>query len=238
MKLGIVIGHNSMAQGAVRPDTGESEFQFNSRVAQHMRGLALNDPTPFAYPAIRIFERQAGLPYPKQIRKVYDETDAWGADLTMELHFNAVASPHASGTEMFSSGSRLSLLAAHELQEAVVAVLGLPDRGVKKRTPDARGGLSLYAGVAPAVLCEPFFASSAAGRSAVDTDQEEKALARAYLVGAAAALRQFPGSNLREAPSPKVRNDQLDRIERETERRGVFARVMRGLGFVRVEDVR
>jgi hypothetical protein len=33
MKLAIVFGHNARAQGAVRPDTAETEFAWNSLLA-------------------------------------------------------------------------------------------------------------------------------------------------------------------------------------------------------------
>ena len=36
MKLAIVVGHNSASQGAVRQDTGESEFVWNGRLARRI----------------------------------------------------------------------------------------------------------------------------------------------------------------------------------------------------------
>lgn len=40
MKLAIVVGHNSASQGAVRQDTGESEFVWNGRLARRIERLA------------------------------------------------------------------------------------------------------------------------------------------------------------------------------------------------------
>ena len=40
MKLAIVVGHNSASQGAVRKDTGESEFVWNGRLARRIERLA------------------------------------------------------------------------------------------------------------------------------------------------------------------------------------------------------
>jgi hypothetical protein len=50
MKLAVVVGHNSARQGAVRQDTGESEFVWNGRralqrsgsVPRHQRGRRLD----------------------------------------------------------------------------------------------------------------------------------------------------------------------------------------------------
>ena len=40
MKLAIVVGHNSASQGAVRQDTGESEFVWNGRLAHRIERMA------------------------------------------------------------------------------------------------------------------------------------------------------------------------------------------------------
>lgn len=37
MRLAVVVGHNSTRQGAVRQDTGESEFVWNGRLAPLIR---------------------------------------------------------------------------------------------------------------------------------------------------------------------------------------------------------
>ena len=61
---------------------------------------------------------------------------------------------------MLSSGTVALLRLAALVQAAIVGVLGLPDRGVKTRQPDDRGGASLHSGRAPAILIEPYFASN------------------------------------------------------------------------------
>ncbi len=176
MKLAIVVGHNARAQGAVRPDTGETEFAWNSRLAKMIEQEARDFPGV----SVGLFYRTAGLGYGREIKKVYGETDRWRADATCELHFNSHHNPNATGTETLSSGTRVSLRYAEALQDEMLAALGLKDRG-EKIVRKGRGSASLISGRAPAALIEPFFGSSPAGQAATDEDHEMRALARAIL---------------------------------------------------------
>ena len=191
-KLAIVIGHNSTSQGAVRADTGETEYIFNSRIAALMEEYAR-----VKYPdmEVAIFRRQPMGSYSREINRVYGQTDAWGAHLTMELHFNSAASANATGSETLTSGTPASMAAAVAVNDEVVATLGLRDRGVKTRR-EGRGSQSLISGRAPAILTEPFFGSSAKGQKATDETHEEKALAMAYIRGAAKALNVMPRQDI------------------------------------------
>lgn len=191
MKLAIVVGHNSQAQGATRGDSGETEYVWNGRLAQIMERLA-----PEFGIDLRVFRRVAGGGYRSEIRRVYSQVDQWGADASIELHFNGSASPGASGTETLSSGTPLSLRLAAAVQDEMVIALGLRDRGIKTVGGSDRGGASLIAGAAPAILVEPFFGSSPKGQAASDELAEQEALARAYLRGAAVALDGFPRQSL------------------------------------------
>jgi len=186
--LAIVVGHNSRSQGAVRPDTGESEYSYNTRLAKMIK-----DEAEGSGMRCEIFYRRPGLGYTREIREVYRETDSWGADATIELHFNAAGSPHASGTETFTSGSARSAILAQEVQMEMVEELGLRDRGVKVRNSRTRGRgyRSLVSGRAPAILIEPFFATSTAGQQATDDSIEQANLAQAIVAGAVKAFEQF-----------------------------------------------
>lgn len=190
MKLAVIVGHNARSQGAVRTDTGETEYNFNGRIAQLMAQHAPRDMT------VRIFWRRPGGGYQAEIERVYDAADAWGADATVELHFNSAATPAASGTEMLSSGTRRSLDLSQAIHEEVMATLGLRDRGVKTRRDSDRGGASLWSGKAPATLVEPFFGSARGDTAKIDTPDEEEALALAYLRGARRAMLSWPRPSL------------------------------------------
>lgn len=206
MKLAIVVGHNPEKQGAVRADTGESEFRFNSRIAEMMHSINRQNPVPGL--EIKTFFRRAGLGYSREIAEVYDQVDDWGADASVELHFNGASDPRATGTEVLSSGTALSLRLAGALQKEITRTLGLRDRGIRTRARQDRGGQSLFSGRAPAVLVEPFFGSSPLGQKATDERHEERALAAAYLVGAVEAMRTFPRADLGESRTMEAAKKQ------------------------------
>jgi N-acetylmuramoyl-L-alanine amidase len=184
MRLAIVVGHNAQSQGAVRPDTGETEYRFNSELAD-----LIEEEASLHFPSIRlrVFFREPSSHYRAEIEQVYNRVDRWRATASIELHFNSHVSPSASGSEVLSSGSRRSMELAREVQQQLLRVLGLKDRGVKIVTK-GRGGYSLIAGRAPAILIEPFFGSSVVGQAATDEPHERRKLARAILCGALAAF--------------------------------------------------
>jgi len=186
MKLAIVVGHNSKSQGAVRPDTGESEYTYNHRMARYMESLS--DSVE-----VKMFLRVPGGGYTREIGRVYRQVDDWGADASIELHFNAAGDPRASGTETLSSGTSNSITLAEEVQMEMVEELGLRDRGIKIRNnrTKGRGYRSLVMGRAPAIITEPFFATSSKGRQATDSTLEQQKLAEAILEGAERAMMTF-----------------------------------------------
>ena len=167
MKIALVIGHNSRAQGAVRVTDGRSEYDWNSDLAGMIRD---HDPA-----RIKIFTRQAGLGYSREIDRVYRECDMWGATCTIELHFNASASLSARGCLMLSSGSKGSMALANALQRHCLSVMENPDRGVVVRGRKDRGGRSLWQGKAPAVLTEPYFGSNRADCMRADANMDQLA---------------------------------------------------------------
>jgi len=202
-RLAIVVGHNSEKQGAVRADTGETEFVWNSRLARRIERLAREYGIQ-----VRTFFRTPGLGYSREIARVYDEVDRWKAEASVELHFNGAASPQATGTETLSSGTALSLRLAEAVNREMVAALGLRDRGIRTRAASERGGGSLHSGRAPAILIEPFFGSSPLGQVATDEDHEQERLADAILRGAAEAFGTFPRSDLAQSRTLKATAQQ------------------------------
>jgi N-acetylmuramoyl-L-alanine amidase len=87
---------------------------------------------------------------------------------------------------MLSSGSTGSLRLARAVQKQVVSLLRVQDRGVIVRGPQDRGGESLFAGRAPAILTEPFFGSNREDLARVTGAEDD--LADAYLRGAIGAF--------------------------------------------------
>lgn len=155
MKLAVVVGHNEKAPGAyaVAP-IGRSEFDFNSDVAETM---ALIDKDYGL--EVKVFKRPAGVGYSTEIARAYAEVNAWRADVSVELHFNSYRYT-STGSETLTSGSKKSRALAEKVQAEMLKQLKLHDRGVKVRKSSDRGGRSLHAGKAPAILVEPFFGSN------------------------------------------------------------------------------
>lgn len=191
-KIAVVVGHNERRQGAVRKDNGETEFAFNSRVAKVMQELA----EQVGGYAVKVFYRQAGGGYSREIADVYRAVDAWGADVSMELHFNSLDKESANGCETLSSGTVKSLALAQEVNDEIVRTFGVRDRGVRTRASSERGGGSLHAGRAPAILTEPFFGSNPSDLIKFAGTEAERKLAGAYLKGAMRALYGEPAENI------------------------------------------
>jgi N-acetylmuramoyl-L-alanine amidase len=187
-KLAIIVGHNASSQGAVRPDTRESEYVYNGKLADYMEKIGHEYEME-----VKTFRRRTGGGYSREIARCYAEVDQWGANASIELHFNAAGDPSASGTETLSSGSAKSVILAQEVQMELVEALGLNDRGVKIRNSrtKGRGYLSLVSGQAPAIIAEPFFATSERGRTSSDELFERERIAEAILEGAATALSKI-----------------------------------------------
>lgn len=180
MKIAIVVGHNRKAQGAVRIVDGRTEFDWNGELAEHIRDC---DPD-----SVGVFFRNPGA-YSRQIDDVYAQVDAWEADVSIELHFNGSVDPKATGCLTLSSGSRRSRILASEVHTRMREVIGNEDDGIQIRSKGARGGRSLHAGRAPAILAEPYFGGNERFCHVADANIEE--LAEAIYEGAVAAIRCF-----------------------------------------------
>lgn len=178
MKIAIVVGHNSRAQGAVRVLDGRTEFDWNNELADLIQD---HDKR-----AVRVFRREWGGGYSREIDRVYAEVDHWGADCSLELHFNASANKKANGGETLSSGTKGSLWLAENIRSRVSSVMGNKDRGIRVVKRHERGGRSLWQGRAPAVLTEPYFGSNISECITALHHMDE--LAEAYYRGAAAFL--------------------------------------------------
>ncbi len=201
-KLAVVVGHNKRGKGAFSKHLGESEFTFNSALAKDIESLGRSYGFDVA-----IFFRDATLGYSRQIDKAYGSADKWGADLSVELHFNGAASASARGSCVLTSGSSGSFRFAKLVQKQFVKAMDLDakyDRGVITRTRGARGGRSLHAGKAPAILTEPFFGSNLADCQRVQHIHSSKLLAHAILRGAQEALGVIPRKTLAESSTVKT----------------------------------
>ncbi len=139
----LVIGHKKSSPGAVNEKTGLTEFDFNEDLA------------------IRIEEKVRSVDIQRVYRRTYQELpgdiNALGPDFVVSLHCNAF-NGRASGTEvLYYHKSEKGRLMAEILKRHLVETLGLPDRGIKAKTAEDRGGYLLRYTVAPCIISEPFF---------------------------------------------------------------------------------
>ena len=117
-KVAIIVGHNARSQGAVILHgklKGTSEYKWNGEVAKIMEKLA----GEYNLEA-KTFYRSSKLGYTRQVARAYKQTDNWGADLAIELHFNGAPSERTRYTVTLSSGTRRSLEFARLIQDATV----------------------------------------------------------------------------------------------------------------------
>lgn len=146
-RLAVVVGHTARSPGAYSKTLGVNEYAFNKDLAARMVAAAEKHSV-----AVSVFYRDNG-----GIAGAYATAKAWEPDAIVELHFNA-AGPGATGTETIHLPPAEPW--ARACQRAMVAALGLRDRGVK--APWAgRGEGSLTSGAPiPTVIVEPFFGSN------------------------------------------------------------------------------
>ena len=168
MKLAVVVGHNSKAQGATRVTDGVTEYSWNSALAELIEEQGDD---------VKVFYRTYGGGYSAEIDRVYADVDAWGATASVELHFNAAGDDRVAGCETLSSGSSGSMALCEALQARMVAVMGERNRGIKIVGKSDRGGRSLWAGKAPAALIEPYFGSNPDSCDLADGKSKELAKA-------------------------------------------------------------
>ena len=172
----LIVGHQPWAKGAANmggPDPSDDVYEYD-----------------FNLPLVQAVEAGLGFLGVNAQMDVYTRgggnVSRWSGKsrLLVEFHCNAF-NGKASGTEvLFAAGSAPGRRAALAVQAELVAELGLPDRGVKSRTRNNRGGYLLHGVAQPAIIPEPFFID----RTADLRRAESRNLAAAYVRGIAEAL--------------------------------------------------
>jgi len=150
MDVAIVVGHHPNAQGATLSLGQESvtewelwkDFAYELALTCRQRGLD-----------VQVVRRPNEKPDKALGRRVNDT----GADVGIELHFNAAAAEEARGTKMIHwPGSEEGKRLAATLQQTTLNEMGLKSRGTEAR--DDLGFLR-YTDM-PSVICEPAFGSN------------------------------------------------------------------------------
>ncbi len=139
----LVVGHKKASPGAVNKRTGTTEFEFNDELASRIEMKVKNVDIQRVYRRI--------------YKELPDDINTLNPDFIVSLHCNAF-NTKVSGTEMLyyyksEKGRKMAgILLKHLLDH-----LKLPDRGVKSKTAEDRGGYLLRYTKAPTVIAEPFF---------------------------------------------------------------------------------
>lgn len=154
MKIATISGHSVISKGAVG-NAGMSEFDFNEEVLVEMaRRKMYPSEHEFGH-----FYRDADIVgYEKQMKNLHIQIDAWGADVSIEFHFNDYHDKTVNGNEVLycsNGGKRIAEIFDEELD-----TLPNRDRGIKKVTALDHGGGFCCKGKSYAIIVEPFFATN------------------------------------------------------------------------------
>lgn len=143
MKIALVIGHKKARPGACNKDAGLCEFEFNEKLAHDIESKGeLED--------LHIVYRRTYSKLPQDINNLKP-------DVAVSLHCNAF-NEKASGSEvLYYHSSVKGEKIAKSFLNNIVGVLGLPNRGIKPKGTEDRGGYVLRYTNAPCIISEPFF---------------------------------------------------------------------------------
>jgi N-acetylmuramoyl-L-alanine amidase len=154
-KIALVVGHRSRSQGAYG-NMGVSEWDFYNDFVDEILEAARDIKVD-----LKVFHRrESGHGYTQRMKMLHREIDAWGADISISLHFNASSHASANGHEVLHCAySSTSARYAAIMNSSFTRHLNNKDRGVKPKAKGDRGGGFLCRGRSYCILIEPFFAS-------------------------------------------------------------------------------
>ncbi len=162
-RVGLVVGHRPSAQGAVNRSHGVSEYKFYDLFVEDLH----EDLVACGLVESVIIHRDDTR---KGYNKLPNRINELDCDFIISFHANAY-NGIASGSEVLYCSKKGKALAGG-LQSAQTDVLELPDRGLKYRDEEGRGGHLLWNTIAPCVIVEPFF---------IDNDEDLKRMSSRYV---------------------------------------------------------
>jgi N-acetylmuramoyl-L-alanine amidase len=187
-KIAIIVGHTPKSQGAVNYK-GETEFVFNSRIAEKIKQIMLKK-----YPKkkVQIFFREEGY-YSTAVVNVAKNVGKWKARVSLELHFNSFKDI-AYGCEILvwegAKNIENTIKIADIITDDLSKKFKLRERGTYKYSDGkvgdgvqvlaskARGALNIKAcndeGVVHAMLIEPCFANKETSESKAIFENEDE----------------------------------------------------------------
>jgi len=173
MKLGIVVGHTDKEKGAgMTAFPYIQEYEFNTLLAAYIEIFAEK----------MTFETNIFFRDNRGIELTYKEVARWGADVSVELHFNSFNGT-ANGCLTLHGEFPEANLFAHLVHTEIQKVMEHRDRGIKLVTKKGRGGRNVNSAPIPQILVEPFFGSNLQDSKKALLSMQE--LAKAILRGSA-----------------------------------------------------
>ena len=173
----ISIGHSTTDKGAAASDGHIAEYDYNKKLANIIK-KELESTKSISVHIVNRLTDGGGKGVSASVKAI----NMYKSDCAIELHANAYNGT-ASGSEVLywhtsAKGKKL----ANDLQEAIVKVLGLPDRGVKALSGEDRGGGILKGTIAPTVITEPFFIDNPKDLKLAEDKMEQLGVAMANAI--------------------------------------------------------
>ena len=175
MLCALVIGHKKRSPGAMNVNSNIAEFDFNEDLALRIEKKVESNPCGCS---------EIQKIYRRTYKELPEDINALGPDFTVSLHCNAF-NRKVSGTEVLyyhksEKGKKMAEILLHHLIEH----LKLPNRGIKPKTAEDRGGYLLRYTKAPCVIAEPFFIDNDDDLARAQEDMEGLAAAYANAIEA------------------------------------------------------
>ena len=204
MKVAICVGHSRSGDSGAVSVGDVSEWHFNRPIAQSLKGLLTSKGFDVLY-----LDQYQGSGYSSSMSWVADQINEFGADIAVELHFNA-ATASARGFEYLywstsTKGMRLAR-AFHNAHEDEFP--NCVSRGIKPKTYADRGSGFLSKPRAVSCILEPFF-----GSNNEEWELYSKSKNRLAIVYANAICNYF-GVETSTKPRPKPELTLEERVKR------------------------
>jgi N-acetylmuramoyl-L-alanine amidase len=162
-KIAIVVGHDSIEQGAFSNLLKKSEFAYYSELVKLL---------PFD-----IYYRSTKGGYKSKMEELAKQINGKGYNAVIELHYNSFNGVANGSEALYFNGSNIGKRYAEILAEGVAKEYGSTRRGAKaiSQTND-RGYWFLKLMDGPAVIYEPFFGDNAEAIKFKDVNKHAKLL--------------------------------------------------------------
>lgn len=189
-KIALIVGHTVNKKGA-ESYNGKREWDWNKKVAEEVMIYMAKE---FPGKTVKTFYRP-DMVYRAAVSRVGREVGEWGADLSLELHFNSIGHKiNAYGCEVLMNVGALygdqTLKIADQITDALARDFNLRERdgdGVVVLKKGQRGYYNikycLDYGVKVALLIEPMFAGTRTHESEQFFETELGLMKYAHLLG-------------------------------------------------------